>query len=658
MSGRKNHGNNSKRFDVNSFYAYIKKAHIEELLDASGNTPYDSDSIDKSVWEYAAYLYKDIQNYGGLLSYFDSETFRADSDGSGNTTWTPITRTDAVTQVYKPLRRWLYSLDSDEGINNTMDLITGGFHRRYYTLPLSDSEGTLRHVNVYTFLKSHFDRWLQFDPYERRKLSSRLIDNLEEDSDQRYLYANQIMIAMEEDSDLQRRLVELVSNVLQTDSEVRNEILRTTITAFQNDSDRARELVEIISAVLETDSEIRNEFTDHFLVSLREDSDQQVELGYILSSHDFTELNTEVLYARQVLPMDSDDTGNIGDSDQRWAFGNFTTVRTDTLKVRNLDKDRIVYVSDSEGTLATHSGLQWQNDSELVTTRLRTTVDTTLASTRVTDLDPTGVVFISNDSENRLKTSNNLTFSDDTLYYMGRAILPIDSDLLYSLLVENIDSEFRQYVGLDSEAVEKIIGESTVLSRVAVPVGDKGNIYYIDSDNTNKLVNDPLIKIGTDRENYYVSNGELNEALSRHTEHKKGDIIWDLNAQDPDIGGTAYIHDSDGAGNNTWTVDSDITINGGINPGRIVHNPNTKKSFYNDGKNRIHEIGTARSFSDVIVMESITGVPDSDTLGREGLRPGTIAVADGVIWDPGSIGGATPYPVFWDGGQWLYFSLL
>ena len=49
MSGRKNHGNNSKRFDVNSFYAYIKKAHVEELLDASGNTPYDSESIDKKA---------------------------------------------------------------------------------------------------------------------------------------------------------------------------------------------------------------------------------------------------------------------------------------------------------------------------------------------------------------------------------------------------------------------------------------------------------------------------------------------------------------------------------------------------------------------------------------------------------------------------------
>ena len=87
MSGRKNHGNNSKRFDVNSSYAYIKKAHIEQLLDKDGNTPFDSDSIDQSVWEYAAYLYQDIVNYGGKLPYMDSDSI----SGSSNT-WSGVTR--------------------------------------------------------------------------------------------------------------------------------------------------------------------------------------------------------------------------------------------------------------------------------------------------------------------------------------------------------------------------------------------------------------------------------------------------------------------------------------------------------------------------------------------------------------------------------------
>ena len=550
MAGRKDHGNNSKRFDVNSFYSFLNKAHVRELLDKDGNTPYDSDSIDNSVWEYAAYLHKDIQDHGGRLSYFDSDSFRADSDGSGSNDWSTITRTVTVRDVYKPLRMWLYSLDSDDGINNSMDTVTGDFKRKYYTLPLSDSEGTLRHVNVYTFLKSHFDRWLRFDPYERRKLASRIADNLDEDSDVRYRYADNVIKALEEDSDLSRRLVEQVSNVLQTDSEIRNEILLTTITALQNDSDRARELVEIVSSVLDTDSEVRNEFGDHFLVSLRNDSDQQTELGRMLGDIDLTELNADTIYARRVLPMDSDDTGIIGDSETRWSLGNFATINSDAVKVRNLEKDGIVFASDSDGTLTTSDRLRFNDNSGLV--------------------------------------------------YDGKNILAIDSDKLYSLLKENVDSEFSQFVGLDSDAVESIISNSTILSTVAVPPGDFGNIYYIDSDNKNTLANGPIVD---------VSSG------------------------------------------------TDATVKAAMKIGRISHNSTNKKTFYYDGTT-YHTIGTGRTFDDVIVFAPMASPPDSDELGYEGLRPGTITVADGVNWDPKSIGGSTAYPVFWDGGQWLRLVLL
>jgi hypothetical protein len=781
MSGRKNHGNNSKRFDVNSFYAYVKKAHINELLDADGNTPFDSDSIDKSVWEYAAYLYKDIQDYGGLLSYFDSDTFRADSDGSGNNSWSVISRTNAISQVYKPLRRWLYSLDSEEGINNTMDLITNGFNRRYYTLPLSDSEGTLRHVNIYTFLKSHFDRWLRFDPYERYKIASRVLDNLNEDSDIRYRFAEQVIIALEEDSDLSRRVTELVSNVLQTDSEVRNEILKTTVKGFQNDSDAARDLAKIIGNVLETDSDIRNEYTDSILVSIKQDSDQQVELGRILSSHEFTELNSQKIYARQVLPMDSDDTGNIGDSDTRWALGNFTTIRSDDLKVRSLEKERIVFISDSEGKLSTSDKLQWQNDSELVVdgnvevtgvTKSPTVQVTTLSKDRIvyisdsegtlatsdklqwqgdselyvdgdvvvtgqinipaikiTSLEKDRIVYVA-DSEGTLATNSKLQWHKDSellidgslqingrvdtasttvrelgdvpggivfrnantgkldvdsrlkyndsegLVYDGKSILPIDSETLLSLLIENIDSEFSQYVGLDSDSVEAIISQSTVLSTVAVPTGPKGNIYYIDSDNTNKLVNDNIVKIHT---GFYNTGAEITAAISRKTPSQYPHLsdndsdgnrysVYDLrinptlNTSGAPSYRTHWQYDSDRNHNplypysGSWGIDSETTINGKFGVGRLLHNPNTKKTWYNDGST-IHEIGTARTFSDVIVMENLTAPPDSDALGFEGLRPGSIAVADGVTWDPAGYGGLTPYPVFWDGGQWLIFTL-
>ena len=772
MSGRKNHGNNSKRFDVNSFYAYIKKAHIEQLLDKDGNTPFDSDSIDQSVWEYAAYLYQDIVNYGGKLPYMDSDSI----SGSSNT-WSGVTRDSDTTSLYKPLRRWLYSLDSEEGIDASSDQITPGFNRRYYTLPLSDSEGTVRHVNIYTFLKSHLDRWLQFDPYERRKIASRVADNLDEDSDVRYRYADNVIIGIEEDSDLARRMTEIISNVLQTDSEVRNEIIKSTVKGFQNDSDAARDLARIIGNVLETDSDIRNEYADSILESINQDSDQRTELGRILSDHEFESLEAQVIKTRKVLPMDSDDTGSIGDSDNRFALGNFTTVLTDNLKVRSLEKDRIVFISDSEGKLETSSKLQWQGDSELIidghlkvitdtklaTTRitdlakerivyvsdsegrlatsdklqwqgdselvieanLNVTADTKLATVKVTDLAKERIVFVSDsegrlstssnlqwqgdselvvtrlnvtldsklasarvsnlvkdrivyssDSEGRLATDTRLRFEDGTLIYDDIHMLAIDSDKFVRLLIENIDSEFSQFVGLDSEAVEKIIGESTVLSQVAVPIGPKGNIYYIDSDNTNVLVNDAIVKIHT---GFYNTSAEITAAYSRkdtsqypHLSDNDSDgnryRIYDLR-MDPSLNRTNapgyyehYLFDSDNTAGpfaqvSPWFGDSESTINGTYGVGRLLHNPNTKKTWYNDGT-EIHEIGTARTFSDVIVMENLTSPPDSDVLGFEGLRPGTVAVADGVTWDPAGYGGLTPYPVFWDGGQWLIFTLL
>jgi len=67
---RFNHRNNKQRFDLYSFYSLLVKCKVVELLDGQGNTPFDSDTIDQNVWNYAAYLYKDIYDTG-LLSYLD-----------------------------------------------------------------------------------------------------------------------------------------------------------------------------------------------------------------------------------------------------------------------------------------------------------------------------------------------------------------------------------------------------------------------------------------------------------------------------------------------------------------------------------------------------------------------------------------------------------
>lgn len=51
------------------------------------------------------------------------------------------------------------------------------------------------------------------------------------------------------------------------------------------------------------------------------------------------------------------------------------------------------------------------------------------------------------------------------------------------------------------------------------------------------------------------------------------------------------------------------------------------------------------SISDVLVMTALTSAPP-------GAVAGTIAVADGVSWDPASLAGSTPYPAFFNGTTW------
>ena len=425
MSGKKNHGNNSKRFALYSFYALLKKTKIVQLLDKDGNSPYDSDAMRNSVWEYAANLYKDITDIGQMVSYHDS-----DDIGPGS-----IPQKDEITFIlYDKLKKSLYSLSNNNGIDNTENTITSGFERRYYTVPVSDSDGTLRHTNILLFLKSHLDRWLRYDSFERFKLTSRIMDNLDVDSDLRNRYADNFLKSCEEDSDLSRRVVELYSNVIQTDSEVRNEILRTAITALSGltpggDSDAARAITEVISGVYETDSEVRNEFGDHILLSLQNDSDQQTELGDILSSTEIPLIQAIDLIARNLLPMDGDGSGTIGDSDQRWARAKFTKIKVDNLKPNNIQSSQVVTVSD--------------------------------------------------DSESRLIGSDNLKFlandSDNPLLYKGLRQIAIDSDTFYRLLIENEDA-----YTLDSDSVVGVIRETPVKSEIAWPIGQVGDVYVID----------------------------------------------------------------------------------------------------------------------------------------------------------------------------------
>ena len=689
---RFNHRNNKQRFDLYSFYSLLVKCKVVELLDGQGNTPFDSDTIDQNVWNYAAYLYKDISD-AGLLSYLDSDSFRSDSDGQGTTTWPSISKTAAITEAYRPLRRFMYSLDSDEGINNTANTITPGFVRKYYTLPLSDSEGSLRHVNIYSFLKTHVDRWLQFDPYERRKLVSRIIDNMSEDSDVRYRYSHNFLRASEEDSDLARRLTEIYSNVLQSSADsdsdyARNEYIKTAVTALQGltpggDSDAARDLANVITGVLnnssDSDSEIRKQFGWHFLTALyrdsdNQDSDLQNRLKKIIENTELVLIDSPLVVIRKLLPMDSDDTGSIGDSENKFALANFTTLRTDELKKEGLNKDRLVDIDDSEGKIGdTVSNLQWQGDSELminthlkvsgmstfattkidnlfkdrlvdvsdsdgrlndtgsnlqwqnndntlVTTKIDVLQETRLNAARVSDLRKDGLVY-SSDSDGKLGSDSDLEYSLDsdklTLRYQDRRIIAIDSEIFFNLLIEN-----QHLYTIDSEGVDSVIKETPIKSQTSWVIGQRGDVYFIDSDQSNQLETKSLVYVS---DKVVDTQAELSRAINDTISKQVVFDTWYKFSHQWTGGGTpgTFTYPYNVSELNGWAYDAVAdkiytTVNANSYCGFV--STDTYQNFTFDS--------TYKSFNDPTndddTIASIVGFVTEGTFGQPGYREHTL----------------------------------
>lgn len=572
---RFNHGNNSQRFDLYTFYARIIKGKIVELLDKDGNTPFDSDTIDNSVWDYSAQLYAEMQEVG-ILPYFDSENFRQDSDGSGNNNFNVISRTQAEAKVFRPLRRFLYSLDSEEGISSD-NLITTGFSRNYYSAPMADSDGTIRHVNIYSVLKSHFNRWISYDSFERQKLTSLVIDNLNEDSDVRYRFADNFVKALEEDSDLSRRLVETYSNVLQSDSDEghspRQEYIQTIITGLRGltpggDSDEAVRLGHVITAVLnnnsDSDSDIRNKYAWRFIKSLRFDSEQadsdlQNRLRDIISNTELTYLESPLTDTRKIIPMDSDDTGSIGDSDTRWALGNFTTTRTDDLKIRSLGgiqgdlQKGIIYVSDSEGLLFTNNGARINPNNGVTRLRRINVINDSRFSgpTRISDLDYEGVVHTGRDSDGRQITNTNVRYNDsDGLILFGKNQMAFDSDKWWSEVLHNID-----VFTIDSEDMRDIMRETHVLSENNFPIGQRGFTYHIDSENSNKLASRDLVYVS---DKIVDTSRELNRALGDITTKQQIFNTWYRISHQWNNGATpgTFTYPANASEQNSWAYDA------------------------------------------------------------------------------------------------------
>ena len=634
MPGKFHYRNQSQRFDLYTFYALLTKCKIVELLDKDGHTPFDSDTMNDNVLDYALQIYKDILD-NGILSYFDSDSFRHDSDGNGNNGWGGITRNSTTARVYEPLRKWLYAQSNNGGIDETEDTITSGFSRKYYTIPLSDSEGTIKHINVYSFMKRHFNRWITYDSFERYKLTANLLTTIQQDSDISNLFADQFIKACEEDSDLSRRAVEMYSNRLQSDSEIRQEIVKTAITALSGltpggDSDSARALTEVVSAVYETDSEVRNEFGDQIIDSLLEDSDQQNELRDIISNTELTVLNAPLVTARQVLPMDGDDTGNIGDSDNKWAFANFSTLRSDNTKIDNARKTRLIYIDDSEGILYYSTvNLSWSNDSEFVINRLKANVDSKFNSLRVRDLEAQGIVHVSNDSEqteiDRLITNDNFKFNDsDGIIYRGRKLIAIDSDKFYDLLIEN-----RGLYTIDSDGVRSTILDTPVKSEYSWFIGQRGDVYVIrqDSDSeTNTLLTRKLVFTS---DKVVDTPAELSRALGDVVTKDQIFNTWYRFSHDYNLGGSVFNYPAIPSELDGWEYNSSndviyTTINSTAFSGFV--SSDAYDDFIFNSVVRAHYSLANPEFNDDDSVVTIIGFVTEGVFGQPGYREHTLSV--------------------------------
>ena len=138
----------------------------------------------------------------------------------------------------------------------------------------------------------------------------------------------------------------------------------------------------------------------------------------------------------------------------------------------------------------------------------------------------------------------------------------------------------------------------------------------------------------------------------------QGDMTFSNLEFTPDEAERLYYFQSDGstaiyeydAPNLQWNINTSLDLTD--RSGRIFHNNKTGRTFYNDGTTT-YPIGTVRQFNDVIYQLPLSSAPGVNEIGSLGLRAGMIAMADGVNWNPASKGTGRPYPVFWDGVNWL-----
>ena len=236
-----NRTKNNRRIDVDSHGLRARFAQLKHIYDRNERTPNDSDAVNEALRTYIAVLMNDHERFPNLAGKYQGQGLFATTDSDlldivddEETNWGDSDFPEFVNR-FAPLRDFIDPVLNRDGDpdSDTIRVIDAGvgatnrfrdIRRKDHNILTTNSKGLLHNQNVYTFLKQHFSRWLDYDIYERAKLLDIILDALADDSEQVARLAELTSDAIGNDSDLHIEFVENTFRRLDLISREQNEL--------------------------------------------------------------------------------------------------------------------------------------------------------------------------------------------------------------------------------------------------------------------------------------------------------------------------------------------------------------------------------------------------------------------------------------------------
>lgn len=190
--------------------------------------------------------------------------------------------------------------DSDRD-NTWLNLDSGG--QNLNNVLMFDSDGQSYFFNFRSVLKKYLNEFLERDIFERRKILENVIQSMDDDSEVNPRIVRRISDSFKNDSDAWNYFHEAFNQRMDSDSDVANTLSQIIINAVDNDSDQSRQLTRNLVRTLGSgdnagDSDRDQFFTDIFYKYLNDDSDRWETLWDSLNAGYFDNSDSELVSRR------------------------------------------------------------------------------------------------------------------------------------------------------------------------------------------------------------------------------------------------------------------------------------------------------------------------------------------------------------------------